>query len=241
MSYPGYYETEAVRYDRSRGGDARAEAAARAVRELLPEDADLVLDVAGGTGIVGSKLNRTVFSVDRSPAMSAISATRLPGRVLIADATSLPIRGETLDAVSTIWLLHLLPDAAPVIAEAARVLRPGGTLVTTVHKSEAHYTTPDDVGELLGPRYRPSGTDSLATVTELAGRHGCTLTGRTTFTGLGQGRGPGQWQRYLVGPTNGWVDRDDVGELVDRLAALPDQDRRRADPEFTVAAFTKRG
>lgn len=238
MSHPGYYETEAVRYDSSRGGDARAEAAAHAVRSLLPEDVDSVLDVAGGTGIVGSRFGRTVFSVDRSPAMSAISATRLPGRVLIADATSLPIRGETLDAVTTIWFLHLLPDAAPVIAEVARVLRDGGTLVTTVHKSEAHYETPDDVGELLGPAYRSHGVDSMVRITELATANGMSHTGRTTFTGLGQGRSPSRWQRYLAEPENGWTD---TAELVGRLAALPDQDRPRADPEFTVAAFTKRG
>ncbi|HEY3749465.1 MAG TPA: class I SAM-dependent methyltransferase [Pseudonocardiaceae bacterium] len=238
MSHPGYYETEAVRYDRSRGGDARAEAAAQAVREFLPEDARLVLEVAGGTGIVGSRLGRTVFSVDRSPAMSAIAATRLPGRVLIGDASRLPLVTGAVDAVSIIWLLHLLPDAAPVIAEAARVLRPGGTLITTVHKSDAHYRTPDDVGDLLGPVHRSSGTDSVATLTELAERNGCTLTGRTTFTGLGQGRSPSQWQRYLAEPGNGWHD---VGELVGKLAELPDQDRARSDPEFPVVAFTRLG
>jgi SAM-dependent methyltransferase len=170
--------------------------------------------------------------------MSAIAASRLPGRVLIADASRLPLATSSVDAVSIIWLLHLLPDAAPVIAEAARVLRPGGTLVTTVHKGESHYTTPDDVGALLGPPYRASGTDSLATLTGLAARHGCTLTGRTTFTGLGQGRSPRQWQRYLAEPSNGWAD---VGELVAKLAGLPDQDRARSDPEFPVVAFTRPG
>ncbi|MFE2421194.1 methyltransferase domain-containing protein [Streptomyces hokutonensis] len=33
-----------------------------------------------------------------------------------------------MDAVVIVWLPHLLPDPAPVPAEAARVLRPGGTV-----------------------------------------------------------------------------------------------------------------
>lgn len=47
-----YYDSEAHRYDSSRGGPARADAAAAAITRLLPPSARTVLDVAGGTGIV---------------------------------------------------------------------------------------------------------------------------------------------------------------------------------------------
>src|SRR5205807_978626 len=47
-----YYDSESPRYDRTRGGEARAAAAAAAILELLPSAARTVLDVAGGTGIV---------------------------------------------------------------------------------------------------------------------------------------------------------------------------------------------
>ncbi|MBX4176244.1 SAM-dependent methyltransferase, partial [Streptomyces geysiriensis] len=45
------YDKEAEVYDASRGGEPRAEAAARAVLSLVPPRARELLDVACGTGI----------------------------------------------------------------------------------------------------------------------------------------------------------------------------------------------
>jgi SAM-dependent methyltransferase len=246
VTRPGYYDTEAPRYDRTRGGDARAAAAAAAVLRLLPESARRVVDVAGGTGIVGARLGapgRTVVSVDRSAGMSAIAATRLPGHVLLGDATGLPLADGCADAVTLLWLLHLLDErrSAAAVAEAARVLRPAGTLLTTVDKDAAHVTTPDDVGELLGPAWRSAAarpSDDPARIAGLAGRHGFVVTGRVTFTGVGQGRSPRQWARRLVAGDAGVR----VGAaVVERIAGLPDQDRARTDPEFAVVALTRPG
>lgn len=242
---PGYYDTEATRYDETRGGDARAAAAAAAVLGLLPESARRVLDVAGGTGIVGARLGapgRTVVSVDRSVGMSAIAAGRLPGHVVVGDATRLPVADRSVDAVTLVWLLHLLDErrCAAVVAEAARVLRPLGTLLTTVDKAAAHVTTPDDVGRLLGPAWRLAArvpTDHPTRITELAGRYGFAVTGRVTFTGVGQGRSPKQWSQRLADPDAIHVD---VGaDVLRRLAELPDQDRKRADPEYDLVALTR--
>jgi SAM-dependent methyltransferase len=244
---PGYYDTEARRYDRTRGGEARADAAAAGVLGLLPESARLVVDVAGGTGIVGARLGapgRTVVSVDRSAGMSAIAATRLPGCVLLGDATRLPLAAGSVDAVTLVWLLHLLDErrSAAVVAEAARVIGPGGTLLATVDKAAAHVTTPDDVGELLGPAWRADAgrpSDDPARIADLAGRHGFVVTGRVTFTGVGQGRNPRQWARRLADPNEVGVD---VGAAVlERLATLPDQERTRADPEYDLVAVTRLG
>lgn len=246
------YEAEAARYDVTRGGDERADAAASAFGALLPDSAALVLDVAGGTGIVTTRLarpGRRVIAVDRSAAMAAIAATRLPGGVVLGDATRLPLGDGSVDAVTMVWLLHLLDEAASaaVLAAAARVLRPGGTLVTTVDKDEAHHLTDADVTDVLAPVWRATSrtpTDGLARVTELAAGHGLTITGRTTFTGTGQGRSPRQWRQYLGEPANGWQRRcgpDGVADLCRRLAGLPDQDRRRSDPEFQVVAFGASG
>lgn len=225
------YDTEATRYDDTRGGAARAEAAARAVGELLPDDARLVLDMAGGTGIVGARLTgRTVCSVDRSRGMSRLAATRLPGRVAVGDAARLPIAAGSVDAVTAVWLLHLLSaDTVPlVIAEVARVLRPGGMFVTTTNKSQAHATTPDDVGACLGPSWpltHDTPSDDLDRVTELAARHALQPVGRTTFVGVGLGLSPRGWANRLGHKAPPW------------LAELPDQDRPRADPEFRLVAF----
>ncbi|MDQ3094423.1 MAG: SAM-dependent methyltransferase, partial [Actinomycetota bacterium] len=53
------YDEEAAHYDETRGGEARAQATARALSALLPGAARVVLDVAGGTGIVAEALTST--------------------------------------------------------------------------------------------------------------------------------------------------------------------------------------
>ncbi len=61
------YDDEASDYDRTRGGVARAAAAAAAVDELLPAGAEQLVDITGGTGLVGAALavsGRTVLRVD---------------------------------------------------------------------------------------------------------------------------------------------------------------------------------
>ncbi|MFC7101395.1 class I SAM-dependent methyltransferase [Nonomuraea rubra] len=119
------YDLEAGRYDETRGGLPRAEAAARAVLDLVPASGTL-LDLACGTGLVTRELaghGLRVLGVDASAGMARIAAGRV--RVVLGDGRRLPIRDRSVDAVTTIWLLHLLDDARPVLAEAARVLRPG--------------------------------------------------------------------------------------------------------------------
>jgi ubiquinone/menaquinone biosynthesis C-methylase UbiE len=179
-SFPGVidYDAEAERYDATRGGPARAEAAAAALAHLLGNDVRTVLDVACGTGLVGRMLAKhgyAVHGVDRSAGMLRYGSTRLSGRVAQCDARNLPIRAGAVDAVTTVWLLHLLDDAEPVIAEAARVLRPGGLYVTTVDKARADGRT--------GKPGTP--TDDPATVSAVAARYGFSRTGETTFVGVG--------------------------------------------------------
>ncbi|WP_181805686.1 class I SAM-dependent methyltransferase, partial [Streptomyces shenzhenensis] len=152
------YDKEAAAYDATRGGEARAGAAADAVLTLIPDRAPgsggtenpgrpaRLLDLACGTGIVTRRLAAArpalrVTGADRAPGMARMAATRLPGAVLLADSRRLPFAGATFDAVTTIWLLHLMADATEVhaiVAECARVLRPGGVYVTTVDKAAAH-------------------------------------------------------------------------------------------------------
>lgn len=137
-----YYDAEARVYDDSRGGRARGRAAAAAVAELVPAGG-VLLDVAGGTGVVSVELAGLGWSVvvlDASLGMLEIAAGRLPGRVCAAAGDRLPVADASVDVVTMIWLLHLLdvPTADRMVAEAARVLRPGGHLVTTVDKDLAH-------------------------------------------------------------------------------------------------------
>lgn len=188
------YDREAAHYDRTRGGPARARAAASALDRLIPRPG-LVLDLAVGTGIVAADLaasGHTVIGVDLSAGMLAQAAPRLPGRLARADATALPLPGSCVDAVTAVWLLHLLDDAEPVIAETARVLRPGGRFLTTADKAAAHRAAAG-----LPPDERPR-TDGCAVLTALGARYGLHLAAATSFTGFGQARAGGPDPVYPV-------------------------------------------
>ncbi|MGH3333139.1 MAG: class I SAM-dependent methyltransferase [Nocardioidaceae bacterium] len=169
-----YYDAEAAVYDESRGGLARAAAAAEAIGSLVPPRG-VAVDVAGGTGIVSAELARLGFSVvvtDLSVGMLSVAWPRLPGRVLAASADRLPVRSGSVDLVTAVWLLHLLPIPAAdrVIAEAVRMLRPGGHFVTTVDKDLAH------------GRVRRTNADHAERVTAIAVRHGLGFVAQSSFT-----------------------------------------------------------
>ncbi|MEV0285360.1 MULTISPECIES: Maf family nucleotide pyrophosphatase [unclassified Kribbella] len=174
-----YDETEAARYDDTRGGAVRAQAAADAIDSLLPKGGR-VLELAVGTGIVGAELvarGNLVHGVDLSTAMLKHARIRLPGHVAAANAGQLPIADRRCDAVVAIWLLHLLDDSEPVIAEVARVLRTDGVFITTTEKSEA-----SRYADGRGPNDSRS-QDALSHLVATAARHGLTLDAATTFPG----------------------------------------------------------
>ncbi|MGW0994798.1 class I SAM-dependent methyltransferase [Streptomyces sp. NPDC002520] len=242
------YDEEADAYDASRGGEPRAEAAAEAVLGLLPDRPGRLLDAACGTGIVTRRLAAgrpalRVTGADLASAMTRMAAARLPGAILRADSRRLPFADATFEAVTSIWLLHLLSDPADVravIGECARLLRPGGVYVTTVDKAEAH-DVGSDIDTVLATRPRRTVHDGAATVTGLAAAAGLTPAGRASFAGVGQGRSP---RATIADLRRGWFTVLPPGEprteeFAARLARLSDQDRRRPDPVFTLRAFRK--
>jgi SAM-dependent methyltransferase len=94
-----------------------------------------VLDVGCGTG---RWLERTreagmvPVGVDRTPAMLAIAAERLPGCPLAAaEAQRLPFADASFDGVFAVTVLQHIPwaEQAQALREMARVLRPGAPLL----------------------------------------------------------------------------------------------------------------
>ncbi|MFI9154465.1 class I SAM-dependent methyltransferase [Streptomyces sp. NPDC053367] len=241
------YDKEADAYDALRGGEPRAAAAADAVLGLLPPDRTDLLDLACGTGIVTRRLaaarpGTRVTGVDLAAGMARTAAARLPGRVVVADSRRLPFPDASFDAVVSVWLLHLLDDTdvRGVVAECARVLRPGGVYVTTVDKAAAH-NVGSDIDAVLASRPPSPAHDAAGTVAALAAAHGLTPAGRARFPGRGQGRSP---RRTIADLRRGWFVTLPPGEprteeFAARLAGLPDQDRPRPDPEFSLRAFRK--
>ncbi|MFE7546894.1 class I SAM-dependent methyltransferase [Streptomyces gardneri] len=241
------YEAEAAHYDRTRGGVPRAAAAAEAVLRLVPPGARTLLDVACGTGLVTERLTRAglrVYGADAAHAMLRAAAGRLPGRTVRADARRLPLPDASVDAVSAVWLLHLVPFAPEIVAEAARVLRPGGVLIATVDKDAAH-DVGSDIDEILRPhRSETDAGDRSDLITRHAAAHGLVPAPGDHFTGHGQGRTPDDTVRRLrSGYFASWYDGDPTSTetLAAALAALPDQDRPRDDPRYRLARFVKRG
>jgi SAM-dependent methyltransferase len=250
------YDREAARYDATRGGDARADAAAHAIETLLPAAARgiaRIADVGCGTGIVTVRLlrpGRSVIGIDRSAGMAAVAAGRLPGRIALGNVTRLPLASGSVDVVTMVWLLHLLPAeaAAAAIAEAGRVLSPGGLLITTVGKNDAAFDlADDDAAGIVGPvraRFAHDQTDRLGRVADLGAQHGLALAAQTTFVGRGQGTSPRRWRKRLAGDAMAWIGgagREQVDALRAELGRLPDQDRARPDPVYQLAALRRGG
>ncbi|WP_042365619.1 class I SAM-dependent methyltransferase [Streptacidiphilus neutrinimicus] len=246
------WETEAHRYDESRGGEVRARSAAEGLEDLLPADVRLLADVGGGTGIISRRLarpEREVVVVDLTHAMLRLASARMPGRALRATAERLPFRDGTLDAVTSVWLLHLVPDSRPVVAEFARVLRPGGVVVCTVDKDACH-DVGSDIDAVLGdlrPRRGNAVGAAEQDATERIVAHGAEVglepVAEGAFTAHLRGTTPAtladliRADRYQF-----WADRlapADRRRVLDGLAALPDQDRRRPDPTFRLLALRR--
>ncbi|AUH40568.1 class I SAM-dependent methyltransferase [Streptomyces sp. CMB-StM0423] len=101
--------------------------------DALP--AGVALDAACGTGRMAALLagrGHRVLGVDSSPDMLARARERVPeGGFRLGALDALPVADGAVDvAVCALALTHV-PDLGPVMAEFARVLRPGGHLVTS--------------------------------------------------------------------------------------------------------------
>ncbi len=100
-----------------------------------------VLDVAAGTGLVSRDLAArklvNVAALDQSEPMlhTGATATRAAGlhdRIapVLAQAERLPFRDAAFDSVTFTYLLRYVDDPGATLQELARVLRPGGTMVS---------------------------------------------------------------------------------------------------------------
>ncbi|OMC34037.1 SAM-dependent methyltransferase [Mycobacterium sp. GA-1841] len=101
----------------------------------------IALDVGSGPGNVTAALARAAgldgiaLGVDISEPMLARAVEAEAGRqvgFLRADAQKLPFRDDVFDAVTSIAVVQLIPDAEAALAEMVRVLRPGGRIAVMV-------------------------------------------------------------------------------------------------------------
>ncbi|MDB5050323.1 MAG: 2-polyprenyl-3-methyl-5-hydroxy-6-metoxy,4-benzoquinol methylase [Fibrobacteres bacterium] len=90
-----------------------------------------ILDIGCGAGFLANALaaeGHTVSGVDMSRGSLKVAASRAPTPAMyrVADAYRLPYRDASFDAVTALDFLEHVTAPERVIAEAARVLRPGG-------------------------------------------------------------------------------------------------------------------
>ncbi|MEO3764629.1 class I SAM-dependent methyltransferase [Streptomyces sp. B5E4] len=102
---------------------------------LDPLPAGVALDAACGTGrmtaLLAGRGHRTI-GVDSSPDMLARARERVPeGDFRLGGLAALPVADAAVDVVVCSLALTHVPDLGPAMAEFARVLRPGGHLVTS--------------------------------------------------------------------------------------------------------------
>lgn len=102
----------------------------RALDRLALPPATRVLDVGCGPGATLDEMARRGLrpvGVDYSPALAAEAASHAPAPV--GDAEGLPFRDGAFGAVFVECVLSAVPDKGRAVAEAARVLSPGGAVV----------------------------------------------------------------------------------------------------------------
>jgi SAM-dependent methyltransferase len=133
------FRSKGADWDEMRALDLPAQAVETALLGLAPDDADgRLLDIGTGTGRVLELLAphfRQAVGVDASKPMLALARARLakPGlahcSVRLADMYRLPLADASFDTAVLQMVLHYAEDPAGAVAEAARVLRPGGRLI----------------------------------------------------------------------------------------------------------------
>jgi ubiquinone/menaquinone biosynthesis C-methylase UbiE len=110
-------------------------------RELLADASGRCLEIGAGTGL---NLDHWPAAVDElvltepDPRMASqlrrkVEASRRPAEVIEAPGERLPFEASSYDTVALTLVLCTAPDPGAVLAEAARVLRPGGRFLFLEH------------------------------------------------------------------------------------------------------------
>ncbi len=144
-----------------------AERNAPDVLDLLGSGAGLCLDLGCGSGLyfdVLAATGRTIVGLDRSADQLRIAQAR-SRQIVQGDAAALPFRDCTFPTVATMWISTDVDDFTAVLAEAARVLTPGGLVVFYgAHPcfNGPHTQWLEDGGILAHPTYRLAGWHQTA-------------------------------------------------------------------------------
>lgn len=109
---------------------ARREERAWLLADAAPVSGERVIDAPAGSGYMAAGLRQMVAPPDLLCVEPTAVFARMLGRLpaVRARLDALPVRAASADLVTSLAGLHHEPDVRPFLAEAARVLRPGGRL-----------------------------------------------------------------------------------------------------------------
>ncbi|HYZ23934.1 MAG TPA: metalloregulator ArsR/SmtB family transcription factor [Rhodopila sp.] len=171
------FRAKGADWDEMRALDLPAHAVEDALLALFPPAPEArLLDIGTGTGRVLELLAPRVrlgLGIDASKHMLALARARLSGpefthcTVRQADMYRLPLPDAAFDAVVLQMVLHHAEEPKDVIAEAARVLAPGGRLL--VIDLAEHGRT--DLTEKLAHRWPGFSDTAMNTLLNAAGLH----------------------------------------------------------------------
>lgn len=161
------FRKQGVDWDEMRALDLPAEAVENTLLKHLPDvGLGRMIDIGTGTGrmleLLASRIDSGI-GIDASKAMLALARARLAREALWhcgvrqADMYRLPLADSSCDLAVMQMVLHYAEDPEGAIAEAARVLRPGGRLL--VIDLLAH--TRHEIVQRFAHRWPGFGRDSV--------------------------------------------------------------------------------
>ena len=129
-----YYGAEASQYEEKRVSDKRHAAVVdiqyTITEKFLNEPYKKILDVACGTGRFFRVYKGEIYGIDVSADMLKEAAKKKKAKILKqADASKIPFKNNFFDIAITSQFIKHTPEYKQVIAEMARVVRPGGAII----------------------------------------------------------------------------------------------------------------
>src|SRR5271165_6073912 len=170
------FRRQGADWDEMRALDLPAAEVEAALLRLVPQNAGHLLDIGTGTGRVLELLAPRIargLGIDASKAMLALARSRLARAglthcsVRLADMYRLPLAQATFDLAVVQMVLHYAEDPPGVLAEIARVLRPGGRLIVIDLAPHGR----NDLLTRLAHRWPGFGDDAMRILLAHAGLH----------------------------------------------------------------------
>ncbi len=194
-----------------------------------------MVELGIGTGVIANGLRRHRFDVvgfDLSAAMMRAAIGRVGPRVAMADVDRLPLAADAADTAFFVWVLQLVHDPGATLAEAARVVRPGGRVIAITSGPE--YAADDEIAPIV---------DGLAPLRTMRRDHNTVVATNHPELALVH-EGFTNWDRFETTPSeeadaiegriySSLFDVDEeswesiVVPVIERLRALPDPHRPR--------------